>query len=94
MDVNKIFGFFSEESNNDSLDDYVKDKYKDHPLYWISMACKLYINHKVFNKQILNLFIKNLDQQQLLLIRLLRTEQLFILILIHQLLLNFTHQQI
>ena len=56
MDVNKIFGFFSEGSDNDSLDDYVKDKYKDHPLYWISMACKLYINHKVFNKQILNLF--------------------------------------
>jgi hypothetical protein len=56
MDVNKIFGFFSDESNNDSLEDYVKDKYKDHPLYWVSMACKLYTNHKTFNKQIVNLF--------------------------------------
>ena len=58
MDVNKIFGFFSDESNDESLEDYVKDKYKDHPLYWISMACKLYINHRVFTKQIINFFDK------------------------------------
>ena len=59
MDINKIFGFFSEgDVTNDSLDDYIKDKYKDHPLYWVSMACKMYANHKVFGKQVLSLFNK------------------------------------
>ena len=54
MDIDKIFNLFS----NNSEDEYDNGiiKFKEHPLYWITLAHKLYYKHHIFNEKVINMF--------------------------------------
>ena len=60
MDLNKIFGLFSDEEpkslkEKSQLIDDILD-FKEHPLFWVGMFKKLIQNHKIFNKEIIRFF--------------------------------------
>lgn len=66
MDLNKIFGLFSDEEpkslkEKSQLIDDILD-FKEHPLFWVGMFKKLIQNHKLFNKEIIG-FFSILDQE-------------------------------
>lgn len=66
MDLNKIFGLFSNEEpkslkEKSQLIDDILD-FKEHPLFWVGMFKKLIQNHKLFNKEIIG-FFSILDQE-------------------------------
>ena len=66
MDLNKIFGLFSDEEpkslkEKSQLIDDILD-IKEHPLFWVGMFKKLIQNHKLFNKEIIG-FFSILDQE-------------------------------
>jgi hypothetical protein len=65
MDVNKIFNLFNKEEP-DSFQKKAQDvdilsKYKDHPLFWVGMFCKLIINHNNFKYKVIG-FFSSLDE--------------------------------
>ena len=62
MDLNKIFGLFSDEEpkslkEKSQLIDDILD-FKEHPLFWVGMFKKLIQNHKVYNRSMINFFSK------------------------------------
>ena len=66
MDLNKIFGLFSDEEpkslkEKSQLIDDILD-FEEHPLFWVGMFKKLIQNHKLFNKEIIG-FFSILDQE-------------------------------
>ena len=63
MDVNKIFGLFSNENTGSQETEVAVSDYKDHPLFWVGMFKKLIHNHKVFNHKVMDFFsnIEELD---------------------------------
>jgi hypothetical protein len=52
MDINKIFELFSDQSE----DGNEVIKFKEHPLYWIALAHKLYYKHNIFSEKVINIF--------------------------------------
>ena len=67
VDVNKIFGLFSNDDEPESLQEKARMadellKYKEHPLFWVGMFKKLIHNHKLFNRKIM-LFFEQMDEE-------------------------------
>jgi hypothetical protein len=52
MDINKIFELFSDQSE----DGNGVIKFKEHPLYWIALAHKLYYKHNIFSEKVIDIF--------------------------------------
>ena len=69
MDINKIFGLFSNNDEPESLQEKARMadellNYKEHPLFWVGMFKKLIHNHKIFNHKVMDFFSK-LENEEL-----------------------------
>lgn len=67
VDVNKIFGLFSNDDEPESLQEKARMadellNYKEHPLFWVGMFKKLIHNHKTFNHKVIN-FFSQMDEE-------------------------------
>ena len=67
VDVNKIFGLFSNDDEPESLQEKARMadellNYKEHPLFWVGMFKKLIHNHKLFNRKVM-LFFEQMDEE-------------------------------